>query len=135
MISGALVHTCQFDRKSLDKCKPWMEVVQRVLFVLNPAWSRTFPHIADPAKWCKGFFLHSSYLFCALSFESLLCRCFQFKSLCAKSQLGMFWLLAELLSVFDSFFFFCFSWITPFEAVVEFCNWWTTGECVSAPAS
>lgn len=106
MISGALVHTCQFDRKSLDKCKPWMEVVQRVLFVLNPAWSRTFPHIADPAKWCKGFFLHSSYLFCALSFESLLCRCFQFKSLCAKSQLGMFWLLAELLSVFDSFFFF-----------------------------
>lgn len=36
---------------------------------------------------------------------------------------------------FCFFFFFFFSWITPFEAVVEFCNRWTTGECVSAPST
>lgn len=37
ILSGALAHTWQFDRESSDKCKPWTELVQRVLFVLHPA--------------------------------------------------------------------------------------------------
>ena len=107
-----------------------MELVQRVLFVLHPASSRTLLHTAVPAKWCTGFFLPSSYLCCALSFENLLCRCFQ----CANSWVVISG-LCGVVFFFFFFFFFFFSWVTSFEAVVEFCNWWTTGECVSAPAS
>lgn len=79
-----------------------MELVQKSIVCFAPCLVQDPPTYCR-AKWCKGFFLHSSYLFSALSFESLLCRCFWFRSLCAKSQMEMFWLLVELWSVFGSF--------------------------------
>lgn len=77
-ICSALGPTCQFDGESSNTCESRKELVQNSICCApwGAAWSRTLPHTAVPALQYKGFFLHSSYFFHALSFESLVCRCF-----------------------------------------------------------
>lgn len=73
------------------------------------------PAISSMLSPLKAWFADASNL--GLFVQKLSWRCFGFK--------------LSYNQVFVSFF----SWITSFEAVVELCNWWATGECVSAPAS
>lgn len=83
-----------------------MELVQ---IVFHPPWFRTLPHTSVPAKWCKGFFLHS-----ILFVLSALKACFA-----DASNLGFFvqnlswrcfgsWLSSDQVFFFVLFFWFFF---------------------------